>query len=102
MTIAIPIDYKTIAEFCVKNHIRKMALYGSVVRDDFDPARSDIDILVEFEPGHVIGLKFVTIADDLEVLFERKVDLSTFRALNPDFREEVLREVEVIYDASKP
>jgi uncharacterized protein len=53
----IAIDRKKLAEFCRHNHIRQLASFGSVLREDFRPD-SNLDVLVEFEPGHVLGLRF--------------------------------------------
>jgi predicted nucleotidyltransferase len=86
--------------FCEKHHIRKLALFGSVLRDDFTPD-SDVDMLVEFQPGHRIGLiGFVGVEAELSELLGRKVDLSTPNSLSKYFREEVLAEAETIYDAA--
>ena len=57
MGVQIEISKDKIAEFCGRNHIRRLALFGSVPRDDFSPD-SDIDVLVEFEPGVRVGLRF--------------------------------------------
>jgi predicted nucleotidyltransferase len=72
-----------------------------VLRDDFRP-NSDIDVLVEFEPGHVPGYSFVTIQDELSGLLGRPVDLHTPASLRPHFREAVVREAEVHYAAASP
>ncbi|HET9209358.1 MAG TPA: nucleotidyltransferase family protein [Thermoanaerobaculia bacterium] len=97
MKTAIP---KTqLADFCRRNHIRKLSLFGSILRDDFGP-QSDIDVLVEFEPGHVPGLRFVRLQDELSSLFGgRRVDLVTPKFLNRRIRDEVLRSAEVQYAA---
>lgn len=88
-----------IAEFCRRNHIRSLSLFGSVLREDFRPD-SDIDVLVEFEPGHVPGLRFIRLQDELSVLFGgRPVDLVTPKFLNRRIRDEVLRTAEVQYAA---
>lgn len=88
-----------IAEFCRRNYIRRLSLFGSVLRDDFRPD-SDIDVLVEFEPGHVPGLRFVRLQDELSSIFGgRSVDLVTPKFLNHRIREEVLRSAEVQYAA---
>jgi predicted nucleotidyltransferase len=88
-----------LAEFCRRNHIRRLALFGSVLRDDFGP-NSDIDVLVEFEPGHVPGLRFIRLQDELSRLFGgRRVDLVTPKFLNHRIRDEVLRSAEVQYAA---
>ena len=85
-----------IKRFCRKNHIRKLALFGSILRDDFRED-SDIDVLVEFEPGHVPGLGFIRLQRQLSELFERQVDLNTPQFLSRYFRDQVLREAEVLY-----
>ena len=95
--IEIPRD--TIAEFCRRNHIRRLALFGSVLRDDFGPG-SDVDVLVEFEPGHVPGLHFFGMEVELGEILGRKVDLNTPGFLSDYFRDEVLAEAEVQYDAA--
>lgn len=77
--LKIKVPQKKIAEFCRKHHIKKLAFYGSVLRGDFRPD-SYIDILLEFAPGHTPGFGFVTIQDELQELFGRRVDLHTFRA----------------------
>jgi uncharacterized protein len=73
-----------IQSFCRKHHTRrgKLSLFGSVVRDDFGP-NSDIDVLVEFEPGHVPGLDFFLMEAELSQILERKVDLQTLGFLSP-------------------
>ncbi len=60
----IAIDHERLAGFCRRNHIRKLALFGSVLRDDFRPD-SDVEVLVEFEPGHLPGLWFFTVEREL-------------------------------------
>src|SRR5437879_139273 len=69
-----------IADFCRRHHIRSLALFGSILRPDFRPD-SDIDILVEFEPGRVPGLAFFTMQEELSALLGRKVDLNTLAGL---------------------
>ncbi len=94
---AIPIPSDQIAEFCRRHHIRKLALFGSVLRDDFAP-NSDVDVLVEFEPGHTPGYGFIGVQDELSGLFGgREVDLITFKSLNWRIRPQVLQEAQVIY-----
>lgn len=88
-----------LAEFCRRNHIRRLSLFGSVLREDFGPS-SDIDVLVEFEPGHVPGLRFIRLQDELSDLFGgRRVDLVTPKFLNHRIRGEVLSSAEVQYAA---
>lgn len=93
----IPIDRKRIEEICRKHHIRKLALFGSALRDDFGP-ESDVDVLVEFEPGHVPGLAFFGIEAELSEILGRKVDLNTPQFLSPYFRERVIEEAEVQFE----
>jgi predicted nucleotidyltransferase len=95
----IAIDRQKVADFCRRNHIRKLALFGSVLRDDFRPD-SDVDVLVEFEPGHVPGLRFFALESELSAIVGRKVDLNTAGFLSPYFRSRVLAESEVQYVAS--
>ena len=99
MSVKIDIPKKKIAEFCRRNRIRRLALFGSSLRDDFRPD-SDVDVLVEFEPGARVGLAFITMQDELSELLGRKVDLNTPACLSPYFRKEVLDEAEVLYDAA--
>ncbi len=95
--LEIPRDGLT--EFCRANHIRRLSLFGSVLRDDFGPA-SDVDVLVEFEDGHVPGLRFFGIQRELSEILGRKVDLHTPGFLSPYFRSQVLQEAEVQYVAA--
>ena len=92
----IHIPYEQIAEFCRRNHIRRLALFGSVLRDNFGP-ESDIDVLVEFEPGHTPGLAFFSMQAELSQIFNRNVDLNTPGFLSKYFRDEVLSEAETLY-----
>lgn len=93
--IALPVD--GIADFCRRWHLRKLALFGSVLRDDFQPD-SDIDVLVEFEPGHCVGLiTFANMQNELTDLLGRNVDLNTPGSLSRYFRDEVLSEAETVY-----
>ena len=87
-----------ITRFCRKHHIRKLAFFGSVLRDDFGP-ESDIDVLVEFEPGHVPGFAFFDMEEELSIILGRQVDLNTPQFLSPYFRDRVLAEAEVKFGA---
>ena len=95
--IDIPRD--RIAEFCRRNHIRRLSLFGSVLRDDFRP-ESDVDVLVEFEPDAHVGLRFFALEIELSEILGRKVDLNTSGFLSKYFRDEVLSEAQVQYDAA--
>jgi predicted nucleotidyltransferase len=92
----IPMDQTRIAEFCRKHHIRRLSLFGSALREDFYPD-SDVDVLVEFEPGHVPGLAFFAMEMELSDLLGRKVDLNTPGFISPYFRDQVLEEAQVQY-----
>ena len=96
--IQIDILRENIAEFCQKHHIRKLSLFGSVLREDFRP-ESDVDVLVEFEPGHVPGfIRLASMELELSKLFGgRKVDINTAQCLSRYFRDEVVRIAEVQY-----
>ena len=96
----IKIPSEKIAEFCIKNHIRKLSIFGSVLRDDFS-SDSDIDFLVEFETGKVPGLIGLSRMERelSEILRGRKVDLRTPLDLSKYFREDVLARAEVQYAA---
>jgi predicted nucleotidyltransferase len=88
-----------IAEFCKRNRIRKLSLFGSALRGELRED-SDIDLLVEFEPGHVPGLAFFAMQNELSEILGRKVDLNTPQFLSRYFRQQVLAEAELQYAAS--
>jgi predicted nucleotidyltransferase len=92
----IPVDCARIADFCRRHYIRKLAFFGSVLRDDFRPD-SDVDVLVEFEPDHIPGLAFFGMELELSAILGRRVDLNTPEFLSPNFRSQALEEAEVQY-----
>ena len=95
----IDIPKEKIAGFCRKHHIRKLAFFGSVLRDDFRPG-SDIDVLVEFEAGYPVGLiRLARIERALSKLLGQKVDMNTAGFLSDYFQDKVLKEAEVQYVA---
>lgn len=96
--VRIAVDRAVIAEFCRRHHIRKLAFFGSVLRDDFRPD-SDVDVLVEFEPGQTPGyFNLVDMEDELAAMLGgRKVDLRTAKELSRYFRDEVVTSAEVQY-----
>jgi predicted nucleotidyltransferase len=96
MSPQIAIDRQAITNFCRRHHIRKLALFGSVLREDFRP-ESDVDVLVEFEPGQRVGFAFFAMQEELSKLLGRQVDLNTPGFLSRYFRDEVLAEAEVLY-----
>jgi uncharacterized protein len=95
----IDISADALAAFCRRHHIRRLSLFGSILRSDFG-RDSDVDVLVEFEPGHTPGLAFFGMQDELTNLMGRKVDLHTANSLSKYFRTRVLAEAEVQYDAA--
>ena len=94
----IQIDKERLKQFCLRHHIRRLALFGSVLRDDFSPA-SDVDVLVEFEDGRVPGFAFFTMQAELSDLLGRPVDLHTPQFLSRYFRDQVMRESQIQYAA---
>lgn len=95
--VQVKISKEKIAEFCCKHHIRKLSLFGSVLQRDFGP-RSDVDVLVEFEPGHVIGLlRMAGMENELSRILRRKVDLRTPEDLSPYFRTDVMHSASIQY-----
>ncbi len=97
MSVKIKMDKAKIADFCRRHHIGRLALFGSVLRDDFR-SDSDVDVLVEFEPGHVPGWEFFDMEEELTKILGRKADLNTPGFLSRFFRQRVLAEAEIQYD----
>ncbi len=93
----INIPNEEIERFCERYHIRRLSLFGSVLREDFTH-QSDVDILVEFESGKTPGLAIITMEDELSEIINRKIDLRTPADLSRYFREKVLKEAFVIYE----
>ena len=98
MTKNIDIPKDRIAAFCRRHHIRRLALFGSVLRDDFGP-ESDVDVLVEFEPDTKVGFfKLYDLEQELSRLLDgRRVEMNTPRSLSKYFRDRVLSEAEALY-----
>ena len=96
----IDIPNEKIADYCRRNRIKRLALFGSVLREDFT-AESDVDVLVEFEPDAKVGLLGLARMEiELGELLDHKVDLNTPGFLSDYFRAEVLTQAEVHYDAA--
>ncbi len=96
----IDIPQEKIAEFCRHHYIRRLALFGSALRDDFTPD-SDVDVLVEFEPGTRIGMiRLAGIELELSGILGRKVDMHTPGFISKYFRKQVLEEAEDQYVAA--
>ena len=101
MSVRIQISQDKIVEFCRRFHIRRLAFFGSVLREDFTP-ESDVDVLVEFEQGARVGFFELF---DMEQEFSnflngRKVDINTPNSLSKYFRDKVIKEAEVAYERS--
>ena len=99
MASRLQLDPEAVTAFCRRHHVRRLALFGSVLRDDFTP-QSDVDVLVEFEPGQVPGLAFFAMEAELSSILGRKVDLNTPGFLSRYFRDRVLAEAENQYVAA--
>ncbi len=98
--IELPID--AIRDFCRKQNIHRLAVFGSVLRDDFRP-ESDADLLVQFEPDERVGLfRLLRTEEELSKMLGPKVDLSTKGMLSPYFLDEVLETAETIVEVSVP
>lgn len=99
MALQVAVDMEAVEAFCRRHHIRRLALFGSVLGRRFGP-NSDVDVLVEFEEGHVPGLiRLAGIELELsEVMGGRKVDLRTPHDLSRYFRQDVLEQAEVVYE----
>jgi hypothetical protein len=96
--LPIRIDREKIASFCRARGIRKLSLFGSVLRDDFDPDRSDVDVLAEFEPGALkgVGFRYFGYGEALAAVIGRKVDFCS--RLNPHIEAAVRREAITVYE----
>lgn len=98
MNTPLPLPHDQLAAFCRQHAIRKLALFGSILRDDFD-AESDIDILVEFEAGQVPGLiRMAALEIELTALLGKKTDLRTAAELSRYFRQSVVEAAQVVYE----
>jgi len=97
--VRIDIPREQVADFCRRHRIRRLALFGSVLRDDFTP-QSDVDVLVEFEAGSTPGFAYFSMDQELSEVLGRRVDLHTPNSLSKYFRDEVLAEAEELYVAA--
>jgi predicted nucleotidyltransferase len=99
MSAHIKLDPEFIAEFCRRNHVQRLSLFGSVLTDRFRP-ESDVDFLIEFEPEDTPGFfALARMQFELEAVVGKPVDLRTPKDLSRHFRDEVLRSAEVQYSA---
>ena len=96
--LPIAVDREAVAEFCRARGVRRLSFFGSVLRDDFDPARSDVDVLVEYESGALQGLGWDIIdhQDALSRLLGRRVDYCT--RLHPLIQTRVQNRLVPIYE----
>ena len=94
--LPVALDHDQIAAFCRERGIRKLSLFGSVLRDDYDPERSDVDVLIELGPDPKVGLAYFGWGEELSQIIGRKVDLCS--RLSPYLDEEVRREALTIYE----
>lgn len=99
MTLPIPINHDEIVTFCRRHHIRRLALFGSVLREDFR-SDSDVDVLVEFEPNHIPGLiSLMEMQQEFSDLIGREADFRAPGDLHRAFRDTVVAEAEALYAA---
>lgn len=100
--LPIALDREKIAAFCRERRIRKLSLFGSVLRDDFEPGRSDVDVLAEFDAGALnkAGWDFFAYGDQLGAVLGHKVDFCT--ELRPWLRPLVEQRALAIYDEQTP
>ena len=96
--LPIAFDREKLAAFCAARGIRRLSVFGSAVREDFDPERSDVDVLAEFKPGALtgVGFRYFGYGDELSVILGRKVDFCS--RLNPHVEPIVRREAVVVYE----
>jgi predicted nucleotidyltransferase len=100
MSPKLAVDQTLLAEFCRRHHIRRLSLFGSVLKGTPRPD-SDVDVLVQFEPEHVPGL--LTLAGleiELSRLLGRKADVRTAEDLSRYFRDEVVAQAQLLYAAA--
>lgn len=93
--ISIPQD--KIVDFCQKNHILRMSLFGSVLTEQFK-TKSDVDFLVVFQPDHIPTLfDIVTMEEELSSIIGRHADLKTANGISRYFRDEIIAKAQMIY-----
>jgi predicted nucleotidyltransferase len=99
----ISLPYEQIERFCRKWNITRFEVFGSVLRDDFDPERSDVDVMVTFAPGKTPGLACFGLEDELAQIFNRPVHLSTRRSVEQSNnwirRQSILAEAQTAYES---
>ena len=95
----LSVEEEALEALCRRYAVRRLAVFGSALRGELTP-ESDVDLLVQFEPGASIGLRFITLQNELSHLFGRKIDLLTADFLSPHIRPRVLREAVPLYEAA--
>ena len=95
----VKLDRQRLAEICRRYHVQRLSLFGSILRRDFSSG-SDVDMLVEFEPGARLGLRYFALEQELSELVGRQVDLNTAAFLSPEYRDQVISTAVVQYDAA--
>ncbi len=96
LQIDLHIEHEKISLICKKYHVQKLSVFGSVLYGE-DTSSSDIDLLVEFEQGHTPGFSFISLQDELSIVFQRPVDLHTPQSLSKYFRSSVAKEAQALY-----
>ncbi len=87
-----------LAEFCARHGVRKLSLFGSILREDFGPD-SDVDVLAEFEPGRPVGFRIIDAERELSALFGgRRVQILSEKYLNPRLRPRILASAQVQFE----
>ena len=96
--LPIQIDHEKVAKFCRARGIRKLSLFGSVLRGDFNPARSDVDVLAEFDPDALkgVGFRYFAYGEELAAIIGRRVDFCS--RLNKYIEAAVRQEAVPIYE----
>jgi hypothetical protein len=95
----LAVDEERLVSLCRRHGVRRLAVFGSIARGD-PGSESDLDLLVEFLPGQRVGLRFITLQEELSRLFDREVDLNTPGFLSPHFRDQVLADAVPIYEVT--
>lgn len=103
VTARISLPYEQIERFCRKWNITRFEVFGSILRDDFDPERSDVDVMVTFAPGKTPGLEYFGLDDELAQIFNRPVHLTTRRSVEQSDnwirRQSILADAQTVYES---